>query len=400
MRLTLCSEQEDKAPKSPKQSTPRRHSRATSQPHGSLSRESGLQMPEAFGGPRISNSVGSSTYPAATSTTWMGTAPNTNLHHAGPSHTGAPAEDYPMDGLAGGGAYVLGQTVPDLQTTSASMLPAYSEPRSVPELSMLCTPEALPSELDWRDTSCMASSASESAFSTPSDNTGHRFTARSPSNDWYNPVTSYQLTASNMPAMSMDNGGFAFPLVYDASPPQGYQPAFSDGMVPLPGYTEANPFVVTTSSCFPSTTVRSISPPMALAQSSETPVAIPSVPSTVRFFGAPGCGSQPPNGSGLLGMGDSVPLALSSDASQAIPAYLEVYWDKVHDAYPIIHKHTYGTASVHNPDHIEVLRCAMAAVATQHIASREDRTRGAQLHAYAWHKSKIVSGSSPKKINY
>jgi hypothetical protein len=39
----------------------------------------------------------------------------------------------------------------------------------------------------------------------------------------------------------------------------------------------------------------------------------------------------------------------------------------------------------------DVLRCAMAAVATQYLDSKEDRLNGNLLHEYAWQEVKRVS---------
>jgi hypothetical protein len=72
----------------------------------------------------------------------------------------------------------------------------------------------------------------------------------------------------------------------------------------------------------------------------------------------------------------------------AIPGYLDVYWDKVHPVLPVVHRQSFEAA----PE--EALRCAMAAVATQYLPSKEDRTRGNQLHEYAWHEAKRVSCES------
>jgi hypothetical protein len=52
---------------------------------------------------------------------------------------------------------------------------------------------------------------------------------------------------------------------------------------------------------------------------------------------------------------------------------------------PLIHRQTFEAA----PE--DVLKCAMAAVATQHLDNREDRTRGNQLHEFAWQEVKRVS---------
>ena len=72
---------------------------------------------------------------------------------------------------------------------------------------------------------------------------------------------------------------------------------------------------------------------------------------------------------------------------RAIPDYLDVYWEKVQHRFPIIHRSTFEGAA----EPFEGLRCAMAAVATQHLSGREDRARGNQLHDIAWHQATKVS---------
>lgn len=87
---------------------------------------------------------------------------------------------------------------------------------------------------------------------------------------------------------------------------------------------------------------------------------------------------------------DLMPVSLSREARSALPSYIDIFWEKVHHLYPIIHRSTVEDAADVTPEHVDVLRCAMAAVATQFLGHREHRINGSQLHAYAWHKSKTV----------
>ncbi|KAK2069542.1 hypothetical protein P8C59_004110 [Phyllachora maydis] len=64
-------------------------------------------------------------------------------------------------------------------------------------------------------------------------------------------------------------------------------------------------------------------------------------------------------------------------ARGAMPRYLDVYWDRVHPDYPIVHRPSFQTKED------EVLKCAMAAVATQYMAGPQDRQQGNQLHEFA-----------------
>jgi hypothetical protein len=69
----------------------------------------------------------------------------------------------------------------------------------------------------------------------------------------------------------------------------------------------------------------------------------------------------------------------------AVPSYIEVYWQCFHKLYPIVHRSSFESAGE------DVLRCAMAAVATQYLDTKEDRLRGNQLHEHAWQELKRVS---------
>ncbi|KAM0333204.1 hypothetical protein ACHAQA_001864 [Verticillium albo-atrum] len=80
-----------------------------------------------------------------------------------------------------------------------------------------------------------------------------------------------------------------------------------------------------------------------------------------------------------------------ASAYKAIPYYMEVYWEKFHHLFPIIHRRTFEEAV----EQSDLLRCAMAAVATQYLAGKEDRIRGNQLHEYAWQQARRVSWITP-----
>ena len=103
-------------------------------------------------------------------------------------------------------------------------------------------------------------------------------------------------------------------------------------------------------------------------------------PPATSFGSWPGCATR-----------DFSHTSLSTDIRSAIPSYIEIYWERVHPLYPIIHKATVEHLLEREGDYIDVLRCAMAAVATQFLGHRDHRINGSQLHAYAWHKSNMVS---------
>ncbi|KAK5661675.1 hypothetical protein OQA88_9775 [Cercophora sp. LCS_1] len=91
-------------------------------------------------------------------------------------------------------------------------------------------------------------------------------------------------------------------------------------------------------------------------------------------------------GCGMPGVAMSIPLQRPVRAS--IPGYLDMYWQRVDPILPVVHRQSFEAA----PE--DVLRCAMAAVATQYTDNKEDRNRGNQLHEYAWHEAKRVTSWS------
>ncbi|KAI1308620.1 hypothetical protein F5Y03DRAFT_93496 [Xylaria venustula] len=70
-------------------------------------------------------------------------------------------------------------------------------------------------------------------------------------------------------------------------------------------------------------------------------------------------------------------LVPSTAALNAIPRYLDVYWKRFDTLFPIIHRQSVETSD--DP----VLRCAMAAIGSQFLQSREDRNNSQILHGFA-----------------
>ncbi|KAK8069471.1 zinc finger protein LEE1 [Apiospora phragmitis] len=69
----------------------------------------------------------------------------------------------------------------------------------------------------------------------------------------------------------------------------------------------------------------------------------------------------------------------------AIPAFLDIYWKRFDVLFPLVHRQSFEAA----PN--DVLRCAMAAMATQFLDGREDRAHGYVLHDIAYEEVKRVS---------
>lgn len=143
--------------------------------------------------------------------------------------------------------------------------------------------------------------------------------------------------------------------------------------------------------------------PMAHARQKELAVGDGSMDVTMGMMGAEGGsphwhgddmgGSGIPMGPGQSGLGGcgisgmAVVTPLPRSVRNAIPSYLEVYWERFHESCPVVHRRTFEMGQE------EVLRCAMAAIATQFLNGKEDRIRGSQLHEYAWQEAKRVSDS-------
>lgn len=90
-------------------------------------------------------------------------------------------------------------------------------------------------------------------------------------------------------------------------------------------------------------------------------------------------------GAGCGGNGTTILTPLPRSVRNAIPAYIDVYWERFHGLYPVVHRQAFEEQGE------DALRCAMAAIATQHTSSKEDRIRGSQLHDFAWQEAKRVS---------
>ncbi|KAI1009354.1 hypothetical protein LB504_003575 [Fusarium proliferatum] len=338
--------------------------------------EPGLKMPEVYRHPRAvtansgSNMVGPWSSVASTS------APH-QVYNPPPTVNNS-SDNYPI----GPNNYVL-HTLP----TNESFVASYSEPRNMSDMSIISSiPEEAPPDLGWPESS-MSSSAPTSTFSTPPDNTRRsQFSVPTTNGSWMTATPAYPNTANDITA-SLDSNTYPGSYSYTDTPPQAYPSVFGDMDLALPGYSEGPSF--STTNQIPIPTVRSMSPSLAVAQS-ETLVAVSSLPTSDGVFGLGGCSSGPSDGS-LLSTPDLMPLSLPAATRDSIPTYLETYWEHVHPKNPIIHKYTYEDVPEEETEHVQVLQCAMAALATQYIPNADDRMKGAQLHAYAWQKSKVFT---------
>lgn len=110
-----------------------------------------------------------------------------------------------------------------------------------------------------------------------------------------------------------------------------------------------------------------------------------------------GGGDNSPGGGGFLpsqglgGMGGCVsgPILVPSPLSKAvrnmIPTYLDTYWNRHSTAYPLAHRRMSDESGE------DVLRCAMAAVGSQLLHSKEDRNNGIILHDHVVQELKLIA---------
>ncbi|EQL04001.1 Transcription factor, fungi [Ophiocordyceps sinensis CO18] len=307
------------------------------------------------------------------------------------------AQDFAMGGVKA--EYPM-ESLSSLQSIPFRVSSSFSGSRSGHGLGLmdvpdLCMPAVGPEPLavSWTDSSGLVSSGSGSNYSTPPPSEvshGHHSVVRSSSAEWSGPLGP-QIVARDMQSPGIGTGDYPPPFGYGTPPPQVYPSIYGEANgLTFPGYEDS-----LYSSPVPSTTARSLSPQIAVGQCSETLITAPSALPAGRMVHAGACSSlQPETAFGLLTAQDFMPVSLSREALSVMPTYLDLYWDKVHPNYPIIHRATFEDASGVDAEHLDVLRCAMAAVATQFLGHRDNRVNGSQLHAYAWQMSKTFTQSA------
>ncbi|KAF9882309.1 C2H2 finger domain-containing protein [Colletotrichum karsti] len=360
-------------------------------------------------------------YPPNASTPVQGLPMTPNMSNSGPYQSmGAPdmsksmsphmGQDYRSSpgGSGYGGSYSLSAQQPIVQhsphgfhTPPTFSTVDYSQPRTTPEFpSLYLQTNGLgiqmpgsdgPPELSHtQDNAAWPSSASDSTYSTPSDHSrrGALWPTARPNTEWSgNLLTPYR-------EASLDAIATTTPMFYQYSP----SPQISNSQVfpmidvSMSGYSDEQTLLDPHQEPRYVNTVRSLTPPVtsASAQSSEILVTPSTALPSDRMMNSLAClGRQKEVALGLLAapalMQGSLPLP-PANVYKAIPNYLEVYWDKVHHLFPVVHRRTFEAAA----EQIDVLRCAMAAVATQYMGTKEDRIRGNQLHEYAWQQSRRI----------
>lgn len=262
--------------------------------------------------------------------------------------------------------------------------------QGLPSLTIPENPGLITDVSPWQS----SASASDSNYSTPDDATRGGHLSRSyvsPPPEWTGPgmISSYQPGTSQelrSPNASIEAHSAAPPYnimtTYSSSP----QPYDSMVDVHMPYQDEHTAILENAHHHQPySSPVRSLSPPtvLASAQTAENlvTVSVPfhSTPPLVgRFKGAALLGPLSGAAASLTAFG------LPRSVRNAIPEYLELYWKRCDTLFPLVHRRGMDSSA-------EVLRCAMAAVATQTLPGKEDRIAGNQLHEFAWQEVKRVS---------
>lgn len=235
------------------------------------------------------------------------------------------------------------------------------------------------------------SSATGSSYSTPSDSSNDRSKrARSSSTD-RNSSTAQSAASPNVQFHAGIGGPTSNDFGLNASsigfsmPRQSMRDSF-----PISGYEEES--MIPGKPLLANTTIRALPVPFAAGRSAGVLMAAPPTIFQERMV-SPQLSVTPPGVRFIdhfAAQGMPI-LPLSQTVREAVPVYLEVYWNKVHPMYPIIHRLTFEKALENMSDATHILQCAMAAVATQFLGHEDHRINGSQLHFHAACKLKTVS---------
>ncbi|KAJ0301135.1 hypothetical protein COL516b_007908 [Colletotrichum fioriniae] len=294
----------------------------------------------------------------------------------------------------GGGYSLSGQSSqqPILQPSNGDFNtpPSFSsidyQPRTTPEYPPLYLQTSglglqTPELSHAQDPMGWPSSASDSTYSTPSDNSRRAFWPTA-GPEWQNNLL------SPCPTGGYETIGATGPMLYQYSTsPQLSNPQVYPMLgTSIPTYSDEQTFRDHQQQPRFPNTVRSLTPPVtsASAQSCETLVTPSTALPSDRMMNSYACLGRKEVASGLLAAPALMQGSLPMSICRAIPGYLDVYWERFHPHFPIVHRRTFEAAA----EQCEVLRCAMAAVATQYLSGKEDRIRGDQLHEYAWQQSR------------
>ncbi|RCI08136.1 hypothetical protein L249_6318 [Ophiocordyceps polyrhachis-furcata BCC 54312] len=266
------------------------------------------------------------------------------------------------------------------------------------DVAELCRPQvgSEASLVSWQSEHGVDQSGSSSNYSTPPPSDvsqlDHPVGARPSSAAWVESLEPSSVSSR----MLMDHSSYPLASLGFNSPPapQPYSTSnYGDtASVAFPGFDDGSLYGTPA----PDATARSLSPQVVVGQCSETLVTAPAALPVDRMLRDVSCGLAPETAFGLLTSEGLMP-SLSGEAVRSMPTYLNLYWEKVHPMYPIIHRATFEEAS---GEHTDVLRCAMAAVATQFLVHKEHRINGSQLHDFAWQMSENTVNLLPNAATW
>lgn len=279
----------------------------------------------------------------------------------------------------------------DPSTSGPSYDISYQQPRThyplfvvtqgLPNLTSMESHDHNPGLLAPQDHSPWPSS--DSNFSTPSDRSHKQVNPgySSPTSDWNGHYMAYTPATNEMSSpLDMPSSGLPFFTDPFATSPHVY------GQMDMSmSYTDET-LLEQAHQHHAYTAVRSPTPPnlSSSVHSAESLVTLaPALPEPLAMVGRY---KQP---AALLGTLSSATfltaITLSRPIQNAISKYLDIYWERFDVLFPLVHRRSFEAA----PD--DILRCAMAAVATQYVDGKEDRITGNQLHEFTWQEVQRVS---------
>ncbi|OAA37984.1 Transcription factor [Beauveria brongniartii RCEF 3172] len=341
------------------ESSPRRRG----QSFGSSSPSRAMQM-GSYGAPNSAHSPISSTPRHETSGHSNWSSANRSFGHSlpPPRISASPQQYYAQSPQS---RYSADSTSPSQEASPPSDAHHILNP---PESAGHKTPEAGPdfymSDGDQSNSTDIASSATGSTYSTPSDTSNDRLRSAGSSN------TDLKFAAAKFTA-SLDayfSAGRSLTSSYEfslAESSTGFSmPKQSTGVgFPLSGYDEES--VLIAEPLLANTAMRALTMPIGVGRSTDVLMAAPAAVLQDRMM----LPQHSVLSSDIAFMAHSAmqgtpSLALSQSVHDAVPVYLEVYWNKVHPMYPIIHRYTFEKALESASDTADLLQCAMAAASS------------------------------------
>ncbi|KAG6193478.1 hypothetical protein E4U27_007234 [Claviceps purpurea] len=313
-------------------------------------------------------------------------------HRSMPVHLHQGHTDDTLEGMRN--EYML-DSVSNLHPSAASIASNFTQPRSMPAIPEFdfvhdigASLAAAPA-LAWPAASSLTTATPQTTFSLPTtiDTTSRRPDLSVPSAGWLSSGDAAPRGVSS--SITATSGGFSGPYTYGTSlSPPSHLPMYSEE--PCVGYTGYGTSPTLYDAYISTPELRASPLEYVSNQSSDTMVTAPAPLSVDRV--APNK-ADTSSGYDVLSR-DIWSAPLNREAESALPTYVDIYWDKMHPLYPIIHRATIEDGTNESPEQLHALRCAMGAVATQNLIHRDHRINGSQLHAFALQSTKPFTSSA------